>query len=213
MPATGGQTSALTTLAPRQSSHRWPHFLPDGKRFLYYVRGALDVAGIYLGALDGKPPIHLTAADSQGEYLPFSGWLAWVRAGALVAQRLNEGRTALTGEPVTLANGVFVDQTNQMSAISVSASELIAYRTGGGAQRQLTWLDRSGTPRGVVGDPDDTIIDPRISPDGRLPSRCTGLPWNRARRSDCSRPGSSPAARTRTQARGHSSTWDAMAVF
>ena len=91
-----------------------------------------------------------------------------MRAGALVAQRLDERRTALVGEPVTVANGVFIDQTNQMSAISVSASGLIAYRTGGGAQRQLTRFDRSGTPRGVVGDPDDTIIDPRISPDGRL---------------------------------------------
>ncbi len=93
--------------------------------------------------------------------------LAWVRAGVLVAQRLDAKGTALTGEPVTLANGVFVEQTNQMSSVSVSATGLIAYRTGGGGQRQLTWFDRSGTPRGVVGDPDDTLIDPHISPDGR----------------------------------------------
>ena len=39
-----------------------------------------------------------------------------------------------------------------------SHTRLIAYRTGGGAQRQLTW-DGSGTLRGVVGDPDETIID------------------------------------------------------
>ena len=164
--ATGGPTSPVTTLGPRESSHRWPHFLPDGKRFLYYARGALEVAGIYLGTLDGKPAIRLTPADSQGEYLP-SGWLAWVRAGTLVAQRLDASETALTGEPVTLATGVFVDQTNQRGSISVSAKGLIAYRTGGGGQRQLTWFDRSGTPRGVVGAPDDTLIDPHISPDGR----------------------------------------------
>ena len=68
--ASGGQTSALTTLAPHQSSHRWPRFLPDGKRFLYYVRGALDETGIYMGTLDGTSSTRLTAADSQGVYLP-----------------------------------------------------------------------------------------------------------------------------------------------
>jgi Tol biopolymer transport system component len=34
-------------------------------------------------------------------------------------------------------------------------------------QRQLTWVDRSGTARGRVGDPDETISNPRLSPDGR----------------------------------------------
>ena len=83
-------------------------FLPDGRRFLFYVRGAPDTAGIYLGALDGSAPTRLTPADSAGVYLP-SGWLLWVRAGTLVAQRLDVAQAALTGEPVTLADGVAVD--------------------------------------------------------------------------------------------------------
>ena len=33
--------------------------------------------------------------------------------------------------------------------------------------RQLTWLDRSGTARGTVGDPDGDFSNPRVSPDGR----------------------------------------------
>ena len=53
------------------------------------------------------------------------------------------------------------------SAVSVAATGLVAYRTGAGSQRQLTWVDRSGTARGTVGDPDGTLSNPRVSPDGR----------------------------------------------
>ncbi len=35
---------------------------------------------------------------------------------------------------------------------SVAAPGLVAYRTGAGSQRQLTWVDRSGTTQGTVGD-------------------------------------------------------------
>ena len=54
------------------------------------------------------------------------------------------------------------------SAVSVAATGLVAYRTGAGSQRQLTWVDRSGTARGTVGDPDGSSLrNPRVSPDGR----------------------------------------------
>ena len=84
-----------------------------------------------------------------------------------MAQRLDLARAALTGEPVTLADGVAAMRFNR-SAVSVAATGLVAYRTGGGSQRQLTWVDRSGTARGTLGDPDgDDLRDPRVSPDGR----------------------------------------------
>ena len=108
--------TAVTTLGPRQTAHGYPHFLPDGRRFLFYVQGGPDTAGIYLGALDGSAPTRLTQSDDAGVYLPegqtslevraSSGWLLWVRAGTLVAQRLDVAKAALTGEPVTLADDV-----------------------------------------------------------------------------------------------------------
>ena len=174
---TGGETIVVTTLGP-QEGHVAPHFLPDGRRFLFYVIGGPDTAGIYLGTLDGGAPTRLTAADSAGVYLPAGpgpaeafrggGWLLWVRAGTqtLVAQRLDVGKAALTGEPVTLADGAATDAVFR-SAVSVAATGLVGYRAGGGGQRQLTWMDRSGTARGNVGDPDGSLSNPRVSPDGR----------------------------------------------
>jgi Tol biopolymer transport system component len=90
-----------------------------------------------------------------------------VRAGALVAQRLDVAEAALTGEPVTLAEAVAVDATFSQSPVSVADTGLVAYRTGGGGLRQLTWLDRSGAARGTVGDADRSLNHPRVSPDGR----------------------------------------------
>ena len=138
------------------------------------MHGAPDTAGIYLGALDGSAPTRLTPADSAGRICRGPAcrrsrrrWLLWVRAGTLVAQRLDVAQAALTGEPVTLADGVAVDGADR-SAVSVAATGLVAYRTGAGSQRQLTWVDRSGTARGTVGDPDgNSLRNPRVSPDGR----------------------------------------------
>ena len=166
VPATGGTAVAVTTLGPQQLVHSGPSFLPDGRRFLFYAGGgAPDTTGIYLGALDKSAPIRLTPSNFGGFYLP-SGWLLWERAGTqtLVAQRLDVAKAALAGEPMTLADGITVD--TDAPAVSVAGTGLVAYRTGTGGQRQLTWVDRSGTARGNVGDPDETFRNPRVSPDG-----------------------------------------------
>jgi Tol biopolymer transport system component len=164
--ATGGAVTVISTLGPQQQSQRGPHFLPDGHRFLFYVLGRPDTAGIYLGTLDGSAPTRLTPADNPGVYLP-SGWLLWVRGGTLFAQRLDVAHAALVGAPTTLADGV-AGENLQNSAVTVSATGLVAYRAGALKQRQLTWFDRSGTARGTVGAPDgNNLRDPRVSPDGR----------------------------------------------
>ena len=55
--AAGGPVTTVTTLnvAQGENSHRWPLFLPDGRRFIYLIRSDKPhVSGIYLGSLD-KP--------------------------------------------------------------------------------------------------------------------------------------------------------------
>jgi serine/threonine protein kinase len=156
--ATGGPAAAVTALGPQQESHVAPHFLSDGRRFLFLALGSPETIGIYLGALDGSAPTRLTSDDGAGVALS-SGWLLWVRTGTLVAQRLDVAKAALTGVPVTVADKV--------GAISVAATGLVAYRTAS-IPRQLAWFDRSGTARGTVGDPDgNDLSSPRVSPDGR----------------------------------------------
>ena len=184
--ATGGPVTAVTTLGPQQAGHRGPFFLPDGRRILFAAQGAPDVAGVYLGALDGSAPTRLTPDLSQVGYLPAGpgaasgssgprsaegfggrGWLIWGRASTLVAQRLDlEGRT-LAGDPVTLADGVRLTANNLSAGWSMTAPGLVAYRTSGEAARQLRWVDPSGAALETVGDPDGSTRNPRVSPDER----------------------------------------------
>jgi Tol biopolymer transport system component len=164
--ASGGQVVAVTRLdPPRQTAHRWPHFLPDGRHFLFTVGGSPDELGTYLGSLDGSDAKRLTTNLWGSEYLPPDLFVT-VRQGALVAQRLDLARRELTGDPMTLAYPVDY-APGFFEGFSVSANGLVAYRASGGRQ-QLTWLDRNGRPRGVVGEPDTTFMNyPELSPDDR----------------------------------------------
>ena len=177
VPAGGGDVVPVTTLGAGQSSHRFPHFLPGGRQFLYYVRGAEETAGIYLGALDATAVTRVTAADTAGAYTPpgpgpaeassEGGWLLFGRQGTLVARRFDATRGALSGDPVIVADALAIDATLNVGAFSVSATGLVTYRAGGGARNQLTWFDRAGQALGTLGAPDATQLDPTLSPDGR----------------------------------------------
>ena len=54
----------MTKPAGGQSSHRWPEFLPDGRRFLFYESvGLRDTRGVYLGELNGNEPRRILDAE------------------------------------------------------------------------------------------------------------------------------------------------------
>jgi len=163
--ATGGDPVVVTRLAPQQRGHRWPHLLPSGRELLYYAVGTPEGAGVFLKRLDSDTPILLTRADSDAVYLP-SGWLLWVRRGTLVAQRLDLAQSSLSGDQVTVADGVAVAGLAR-SAVSVAATGTVAYRLDAAGRRQLTWVDRRGAAVGTIGPPDaNDLSNPRIAPDG-----------------------------------------------
>ena len=60
--ASGGAPVAVTTLGPQHQSHRFPHALPGGRRFLFYVFGTSGTAGIYPGRARRE---HTDAADTR----------------------------------------------------------------------------------------------------------------------------------------------------
>jgi eukaryotic-like serine/threonine-protein kinase len=165
VPASGGAPAPVTSFVEQQIGHRWPEAIPGGHRFVFYAGGPPDTAGIYLGSLDGAAPTRLTPAESAGVFHP-GGWLLWVRAGALVAQRLDVDKAALAGEQVTVADSAAVDNSER-SAVSVATNGVVAYRTGSASQRQLAWFDRAGQRLDLLGEADATWGRPRVSPDGQ----------------------------------------------
>jgi Tol biopolymer transport system component/DNA-binding winged helix-turn-helix (wHTH) protein len=172
VPAYGGEAVAVTKL-DWSGSQRFAQFLPDGLHFLFYAEGSPEHPGaiegaIYLGSLNSKDVKRLAGANSSGLYLP-PGWLLFVNAGTLVAQRLNIAKAELSGLPITVAESVFFDNSHARM-FSVSATGLVAYRRGAPITR-LSWFDRSGKPMGTLATPPEhdggAFSRPSISPDGR----------------------------------------------
>jgi eukaryotic-like serine/threonine-protein kinase len=163
--ASGGEPVVVTRLdAPRQTQHRHPRFLPDGRHFLFYVDGTPEASGIYLGSLDGGEPKRLTAADAAGASLG-PGTIAFVRQASLIGQHLDVKRGELTGDPVKLVDAIGSTAFG-FGGFSLSADGTLAYRGGGAQLRQLRWYDRTGKVVGVAGDPVSTLLHPELSPDG-----------------------------------------------
>jgi len=167
VPAEGGAVTPATDLLPGQITHRWPQFLPDGRRFLLYTLGMTGVRGVYLGSLTGTPVQRLSDRESGYGVLPPAHML-FARQGALWARALDRGFTSVDGEFVPVAAKVLVHPAIfGYSAFSSSSTGSIAYRASAG-ETQLVWLNRSGRPAGTVGQPDDgQVFLFYLSRDGR----------------------------------------------
>ena len=134
----------LTRLdAPRQTGHRFPQFLPDGRHFLYYVAGAPDVRGVYLGTLDEAPAAAPAGRRcARGVCLPAS---ALRSPEHLVGAGLRHVQIGAERRPVSGSRRDRGGYRRNVAALSASAVGPIAYRTGsiaGGSQ--LTWYRSIG---------------------------------------------------------------------
>jgi hypothetical protein len=77
VPADGGAITAATNLLPGQAGHRWPQFLPDGRRFLVFAMGAANVRGVYVGSLGDREVRRVLETDSAFTFMsPAYLWLA-----------------------------------------------------------------------------------------------------------------------------------------
>lgn len=173
LPAAGGKAEPATTLdlARHETAHRYPFFLPDGRRFLYL---AINVSGnsrdpanrIWVGSLDGAPPRPLIPANFGAQYA--DGYLLFIRGGdlggSLLAQAFDPSRLETSGDPITVAEqislyGDFLGLGNY--SVSRSGSLVFdAFRL----RTRLEWFDRGGKQVGVMGEP-GPHFNPRISPD------------------------------------------------
>jgi Tol biopolymer transport system component len=154
--ADGGSPQEVVSLNEQHAGIRQPVFLPDGKRFLFQSIAGTE-PGIYLGSLSGAAPVKLASGWTIPGYLP-EGWLLQINGDTLQAQRLDLGKSALMGDPISIAN--------QVGAFSASATGLIAYRAATGNRLRLNWRDRRGNLLGTAGGDDGDDFSPAISPDG-----------------------------------------------
>jgi Tol biopolymer transport system component len=165
----GGAAVPATRLDSPQVGHRWPHFLPDGRHFLFLASGPRGVQGIYLGTLDTLDSHRLVDADTAAVFAP-PNFVVFGRQDTLYAQRLNLRTFAMEGEPERLADGLMQNRTVFGSAsLAASLTGTVAYRQLVVPTHQLVWFDRTGEVVSQVGGVDASETDPslRLSPDER----------------------------------------------
>ena len=172
VPAAGGAPAPLTTLNKDHSdvAHRWPHFLPDGQHFLFYVVSttnptASEYSGIYLGSLDSSEVRLLYRSESRALYA--RGHLLSRAGSTLMAHPFDASKLQFTGDPIPLAADVPGDSISWGGAhFGTSESGVLVHMRGAGATSTLLrWRDREGKVLETVSDPAG-YWEPRLSHDG-----------------------------------------------
>jgi Tol biopolymer transport system component len=165
----GDSPSPATHLQARQTNHRFPHFLPDGRHFLYYAQGgSAETSGIFVGDLDSSKTSRLLDANSAAVYVS-SGHLLFVRESALFALNFDPSTLTLSGTAFQVAESVALSGRAQGGvALSASAAGPFVFRPASAAGlRQLTWFDRSAKELGKAYDELTSGVSPDLSADGR----------------------------------------------
>ena len=160
-------TEALLTDAER--SHRWPMFLPDGDRFLFWAGNfaTADVrSGIYLSSLSARQKIFLVEARSNPGFAQ-DGSLFFVDGnGRLAMQPFDPETGRVTGDLRVIADGVGFQPASYFGAFAVSAGGTVVINPSSAvSQSVLTWYDRAGKELSSVGSP-ASIYNPSLSRDG-----------------------------------------------
>jgi Tol biopolymer transport system component len=174
--------AAALDKARGETSHRWPHFLPDGRHYLFTaVTGAAGAAPrpstIKIGTLDDVQTTTLFEAESSVQYA--AGHLLFLRTNTLMAQPFDAVRRLTTGDPFPVAEPVNTEGS-RYGSFSTSAGGALTYAQGGApVVETLTWLDRSGKKLGEIGEP-AAYLAMALSPDERhvAASLATGSPPN-----------------------------------
>ncbi len=164
--AGGGAPVPITTLQPRESSDRWPQFLPDGKHYLYFVHsGDAAQRGICLSELGSHQRTLILPNDSGAIYA--AGYLLFVRDNTLMAQRFDSSKLALVGDAHPLADHVAVNTDVWAPVVTASQTGELLYQGGSvGGSTQLIWYDRSGKAGAPVFPENGNYANPALAPDG-----------------------------------------------
>ena len=164
--ATGGSPQlVLERDAPEELDLRFPSFLPDGDRFLYFVRRAQGQNRVYVSSLAAVPPKLIHEGQSRA-VVARSGHLLFARDGVLFAQRFDERSLQLLGEPRPLASRVFHHLGNGGANFSVSDGGTLVYTEATDELTELVWMDRQGNILERVTEP-GRFIGAFLAPDGR----------------------------------------------
>jgi len=160
VPAGGGTPEPVTTLDRDRFdvAHRWPHFLPDGRHFLFYLVSTTSPAtsehsGLYVGSLDSDETRLVVRSESRARYA--RGHLLYRAGTTLMAHAFDASALKVSGDPFPVATDV-PGGTISWGGAQFGASEadvLVHMRGTQSGLSLLAWRGRDGGVLGMVGEP------------------------------------------------------------
>ena len=172
--ASGGTPVLIAPInsASGETGYGSPQFLPDGDRFLVFVRSNDQAqAGYYVTSLSqtGRKT-RLLASKTKVVYVANEGgdssYLLYLQDRTLLARHLDPRTLTLTGDPVPIASDIALFPPGfQASFWSSASGNVLAYRTEASDKPRLTWIYPDGKRQPVTGT-DDFYTYVRVSRDG-----------------------------------------------
>ena len=160
VPEAGGVSALLVKANEVEIGFTSPLVLPDRAGVLAVVSyndRTWKVARISKGG--SREPVLDIQGSAQIAYSPSGDLLYGLGTGGLWAVPLRLSPLGITGKAVRVAE--------EGSAPSVSADGSLVYMPKLLAAQRLVWVNRRGEVTGAIGQPQEFVSDPRISPDGR----------------------------------------------
>jgi serine/threonine-protein kinase len=165
IPAGGGTPEPATKLpqpAGTNITHRLPHFLPDGKHFLF-SEGVSTEGRLMAGTLGSLESRQVAERTSNVTYA--DGLLFQVLDGVLLAQRFDPPGLRFSDNAVAVASGLETWTFRFLGNYSYSAGRLV-YREAVLPEARIEWFDpRSGARSTMLERGAYSAM--RLSPDGR----------------------------------------------
>jgi serine/threonine protein kinase len=165
--AAGGTPKPLLTpdAARDELGFQWPQFLPDGRRFVFFVwSNDARVRGIYLGRLGSTERTRLIGSDMSG--IVADGHLLFVRDGTLAVNSLDMTRGRVVGPAQSLISNVAATPFFRSPVTASDTGVLVYTPSQAGDVTALTWFDLSGKPLQTI-DASGRFMNPAVSTDGR----------------------------------------------
>ena len=154
----------------KESTHRWPLFLPNGEHFLFFSGSFTNtrdqVSGIYLSSVSGKEKRLLLLTLSNPGYA--DGYLFYLdEKKSLRATSFDVSKGTTSGEPQIITDQVGFFPATYWGEFAVAEDGSVVYNSTVGASLSvLTWYNRPGKELGHVGEA-GVLANPTLSPDNK----------------------------------------------
>jgi serine/threonine-protein kinase len=180
---TGGELQEFTTLDAKanESSHRLPHFLPDGKAVLFTVLRYTNItpdwkrAEVWVKPLNGERK--LLVDNAMDARYAGNNTLVFARQAKLFAVHFDPESLTVSGTPVQVLDGVTqalygnaAVMWSGASQYSVAENGTLLYGPGSiepPLLSSLTWADRTGKLTPITGPKPMFRFAARVLPDGK----------------------------------------------